>query len=186
MALVNLAAMIWRSSRCRDLGRACRSRDRDRGAAVRSTSAHCPERIEVLLDLRSHLQRFITLLGVMGAWPRWPRAHCGRLFSRPAAWRRVPPEYVLLQGAYFTGLLALVYIPTYTLFAVAGGDLVDSIYPVNTPDLDWGHLSRWRANRKSLEELLQLQSGAVHNFRASVAILSPVATSAVTVLMGAK
>ena len=30
-----------------------------------------------------------------------------------------PPEYVLLHGAYFTGLLALVYVPTYT--RLAGG-----------------------------------------------------------------
>jgi hypothetical protein len=97
-----------------------------------------------------------------------------------------PPEYVLLQGAYFTGLLALVYIPTYTLLAAAGADIVESVYPVTAPDLDWGDLSKWQSNRKSLEELLHLQAGAVHNFRASVSILAPVATSVMTVLLGAK
>lgn len=97
-----------------------------------------------------------------------------------------PSEYVLLQGAYFTGLLALVYIPTFTILATIGSDLLESAYPVTAPDLDWEKLSRWQANRKSLEELLQLRSGAVDNLRASVSILAPVATSVIAVLLGTK
>jgi hypothetical protein len=97
-----------------------------------------------------------------------------------------PPEYVLLQGAYFTGMLALVYIPTYTIFANIGGDLIEATYSVTDPGLDWDRLYRWQENRKSLEELLQLRSGAVSNLRASVSILAPVATSVISVLMGAK
>ena len=97
-----------------------------------------------------------------------------------------PSEFVLLQGAYFTGLLALVYLPTFTILAALGADLVESAYPVTAPNLDWDNLSRWQANRKSLEEILQLQSGAVDNLRASVSILAPVATSVITVLLGTK
>ena len=93
---------------------------------------------------------------------------------------------MLLQGAYFTALLALVYIPTYSMLAEVGSDLVESVYPLTGGDLDWEHLSRWQANRKSLEGLLQLQAGAVHNLRASVSILAPVATSVMAVLLGEK
>ena len=145
------------------------------------------EGMQVLLDLRGDLQWFITLLGAMVAL-----CHAGQ--GCPAAGvprdgrqsRGVPAEYVLLQGAYFTGLLALVYIPTFTILAAVGADLLESAYPITAPDLDWENLSRWQANRKSLEEFLQLRSGAVHNLRASVSILSPVATSVITVLLGTK
>ena len=58
--------------------------------------------------------------------------------------------------------------------------------PITAPDLDWENLSRLQANRKSLKEILQLGSGAVDNLRASVSILSPVATSVITVLLGTK
>jgi hypothetical protein len=37
-----------------------------------------------------------------------------------------------------------------------------------------------------LEELLQLQSGAVANLRASVSILAPAASSVIAVLLGTK
>jgi hypothetical protein len=188
MALVNLAAMIVALVAVAGIWdvRAALETAFEQKQSGRSVST-AQERIEVLLDLRSHLQRFITMLGAMIALATLAKGALRQaILATGGIAAQFPPEYVLLQGAYFTGLLALVYIPTYTLYATAGGDLVDSIYPVTAPDLDWEHLSRWRANRKSLEELLQLQSGAVHNFRASVAIMAPVATSVVTVLMGAK
>ena len=145
------------------------------------------ERIQVLLDLRAHLQRFITLLGAMVALATLAKGALRQAYlatgGNPAEF---PPEYVLLQGAYFTGLLALVYIPTFTILAAIGADLVESTYPVTAPDLDWDKLAGWQANRKSLEQLLQLHSGAVDNLRASVSILAPVATSVVSVLLGTK
>ena len=145
------------------------------------------EKIEVLLDLRAYLQRFITLLGAMVTLAALAKGALRQaILATGGNASEFPPEYVLLQGAYFTGLLALVYIPTYSILAAVGADLVDSVYPVTAPDLDWDNLSEWQANRKSLEELLQLRSGAIHNLRASVSILAPVATSVVSVLLGVK
>jgi hypothetical protein len=157
----------------------------------KGTGAHrvrsVQERIAVVIDLRAYLQRFITLLGAMVALATLAKGALRQAFlatgGHPAEF---PPEYVLLQGAYFTGLLALVYIPTHTMLAAVGSDLVDSIYSITASDLDWENLSRWQANRKSLEELLQLQTGAVHNLQASVSILAPVATSVMSVLLGTK
>jgi hypothetical protein len=144
------------------------------------------EGIRVLRELRDSLQRFITVLGAMVALSTLTRGALRQAFlatcARPTEF---PAGYVLLQGAYFTGLLALVYIPTFTVLAAIGADLLESAYPVREPDLDWGNLSQWQANRKSLEELLQLRSGAADNLRASVAILAPAATSVITVLLGA-
>ena len=158
------------------------------GKGVAERPVHSiPEGIKVLLDLRGYLQWFITLLGAMVTLATLAKGALRQAFlatgGNPSEF---PPEYVLLQGAYFTGLLALVYIPTFTVLAALGADLVEAAYPVTAPDLDWTNLSRWQANRKSLEEILQLRSGAVDNLRASVSILAPVATSVITVLLGTK
>jgi hypothetical protein len=143
--------------------------------------------IQVLLDLRGYLQWFITLLGAMVTLATLAKGALRQAFlatgGNPSEF---PTEYVLLQGAYFTGLLALVYIPTFTILANIGADLLETAYPITAADLDWENLSRWQANRKSLEEILQLRSGAVDNLRASVSILAPVATSVISVLLGTK
>jgi hypothetical protein len=150
------------------------------GRSVRSFQ----ETIKILLELRSSLQHFITVLGAIIVLATLAKGALRQAFlatgGNPSAF---PSEYVLLQGAYFTGLLALVYIPTYTSLAGIGADLLESAYPVTAPDLDWDHLYRWQQNRKSLEELLQLRSGAFANLRGSVSILAPVATSFVSVLL---
>jgi hypothetical protein len=145
------------------------------------------EGVDVLLDLRAYLQRFITLLGAMVALATLAKGALRQaILSTGGDAVSFPTDYVLLQGAYFTGLLALVYIPTYTILAAIGADLIDSAYPVTGSDLDWDNLSHWQTNRKSLEELLEVGSGAVHNLRASVSILAPAASSVIAVLLGTK
>jgi hypothetical protein len=153
------------------------------GRAVRSLE----ESISVLLDLRARLQQFIVLLGAMVTLAALAKGALRQAFlAQGGLASTFPPEYVLLQGAYFTGLLALVYIPSYTLLAAIGGDLIDAAYPIKGAHLEWDNLAHWQANRKSLEELLQLRSGAVDNLRASVSILAPAASSVIAVLLGTK
>ena len=61
-----------------------------------------------------------------------------------------------------------------------------SIFPVTSTDVELRNLASWQANRRSLEELLQLRAGALDNLRASVTILAPLASGAVSVLLGDK
>jgi hypothetical protein len=189
MALVNLTAMIVSLVAVTGIWyvrAALEARFAGKGLAERPVHS-VPEAIHELLDLRGYLQWFITVLGAMVTLATLAKGALRQAFlatgGNPSEF---PPEYVLLQGAYFTGLLALVYIPTYTILSAIGADLLETAYPVTAPELDWADLSRWQANRKSLEEILQLRSGAVHNLRASVSILAPVATSVITVLLGTK
>lgn len=189
MGLVNLIAMLVALIAVRgiwDVRAALEATFAGKGTGGRPVHS-VQEGISVLLDLRGDLERFITLLGVMVALATLAKGALRQAFlatgGHPAEF---PPEYVLLQGAYFTGLLALVYIPTFTVLAAIGADFLEAVYPITGTDLDWEHLARWQANRKSLEELLQLRSGAVDNLRASVSILAPAATSVITVLLGTK
>ena len=158
----------------------------ENGSAVRQ-AIPVQRQIEIVIDLRTHLQRYITVLGAMVALATLAKGALRQaILATGGNSSDFPAEYVLLQGAYFTALLALVYIPTYSILAEVGSDLVESIYPVTKGDLDWEQLSKWQGNRKSLEGLLQLEGGAVHNLTASVSILAPVATSVMSVLLGSK
>jgi hypothetical protein len=143
--------------------------------------------IETILVLRTFLQRFITLLGAMIAMSTLTKGAFRQAFlatgGNPAEF---PADFVLLQGAYFTGLLALVYTPTYIMLSGVGADLVETVYPVKAPELDFDNLSQWQANRKSLEELLQLRSVAADNLQAVISILAPVGTSVISVMLGTK
>jgi hypothetical protein len=145
------------------------------------------DRVRDHLSLRESLQRFITFLGEMISLATLAKGASRHAFvatgGLPA---KFPPEYVLLHGAYFTGLLALVYVPTYTRLMAAGGALLDSVFPVTAPDVELRNLAQWQLNRKSLEELLQLRSSAVDNLRASVIILAPLASSTISILLGDK
>ena len=137
----------------------------ENGSAVRQ-AIPVQKQIEIVIDLRTHLQRYITRAGAMVALATLAKGALRQaILATGGNSAEFPAEYVLLQGAYFTALLALVYIPTYSILAEVGSDLVETIYPVTTGDLDWDHLSRWQANRKSLEGLLQLEGGAVHNLQ---------------------
>jgi hypothetical protein len=144
-------------------------------------------RVKSYLSLREGLQRFITFLGAMislGTLAKGASRHA--YIAARGSPVDFPPEYVLLHGAYFTGLLALVYIPTYTRLVAVGGDILDSVFPLTAPDVELRRLAEWQSNRKSLEELLQLRSGALDNLRASVAILAPLASGTASVLLGDK
>jgi hypothetical protein len=189
MALVNLVAMITALIAVAGIWyvrAAVQATFAENGSAIRQ-AIPVQKQIEIVIDLRTHLQRYITVLGAMVALATLAKGALRQaILSTGGNSADFPAEYVLLQGAYFTALLALVYIPTYSILAEVGSDLVESIYPATTGDLDWEHLSRWQGNRKSLEGLLQLQGGAVHNLRASVSILAPVATSVMAVLLGTK
>jgi hypothetical protein len=145
------------------------------------------DRVKAYLALREALQRFITFLGTMVSLGTLAKGASRHAFvaaqGSPADF---PPEYVLLHGAYFTGLLALVYVPAYTRLVAAGGEILDSVFPVTAPDVELRRLAEWQSNRKSLEDLLQLRSGALDNLRASVTILAPLASGTISVLLGDK
>jgi hypothetical protein len=189
MGLVNVAAMITALVAVAGIWyvrAAVVATFAENGSAVRQ-SIPVQKQIEIVIDLRTHLQRYITVLGAMVALATLAKGALRQaILATGGKSADFPAEYVLLQGAYFTALLALVYIPTYSILAEVGSDLVETIYPITKGDLDWDHLSRWQGNRKGLEGLLQLEGGAVHNLRASVSILAPVATSVMSVLLGAK
>ena len=139
--------------------------------------------IQTFLRLREQLQFFLSVLGILvGGLTLATGALRNTLVATTPDLKGFPPELVLVYGAYFTALVALIYAPTYIALVATGRKLVDDLWPMPPPRSDaWDD---WYDRRKDLEELLQLQQGAVKNFQAGFAILAPLAGSIIAVLLG--
>jgi len=139
--------------------------------------------IQTFLRLREQLQFLLTVLGILvGGLTLATGALRNALVATTPDLKGFPPELVLVYGAYFTALVALIYAPTYIALVATGRKLVDDLWPMPPPKSDaWDD---WYDRRKDLEELLQLQQGAVKNFQAGFAILAPLAGSIIAVLLG--
>jgi hypothetical protein len=93
----------------------------------------------------------------------------------------IPPEVVLVYGAYFTVLVALVYAPTYVTLQTTGRNLQDSVLPMPSPaSQEW---ETWCKKRQGLEEVLRLEKGGTQSFQTSFAILAPLAGSIISILL---
>jgi len=91
------------------------------------------------------------------------------------------PVYVLAYGLFFTGLLAIAFAPTFVAMREAGTRLRDHAYPMVAPsDPSFREVNE---RRRALEELLQVNVSATATFKASVAILAPLAGSLVALLL---
>jgi predicted DNA-binding protein with PD1-like motif len=86
-----------------------------------------------------------------------------------------PYEHVLLYGLLFSGLLALLFIPTFLRLHVLGTTIVDALEPA--PALSEGDYLQAYRDRGELSKLLGLEVSSTTAFRAGVAILAPLGTS---------
>jgi hypothetical protein len=90
-------------------------------------------------------------------------------------------QYVLVYGLFFTGLLAISFLPSFFAMRSAGIRIREASLPLLPPtDKDFG--ARVDA-RKSLDEFLQIAVSATASFKTSVAILTPLATALVGLLL---
>jgi hypothetical protein len=90
-------------------------------------------------------------------------------------------EYVFEYGLFFTGLLAIAYAPSFLAMRRAGVRLRNKAYPMLAPG-DARFFDRLEARRR-LDEFLQTNLSANANFKAGVAILTPLAGSLVSLLL---
>jgi len=92
-----------------------------------------------------------------------------------------PIEYVLLYGVFFSLVLVAVYLPTYNQLQLSGRWLVEHYARLCDPD-DPG----WDGNvakRTQLISLLQLELSLTGSLQAGVAILAPLGTALLGLLL---
>jgi hypothetical protein len=90
-------------------------------------------------------------------------------------------EYVLEYGLFFTGLLAIAYAPSFLAMRRAGLRLRNKTYPMLAPGS--ANFFERLEERRRLDEFLQTNLSANANFKAGVAILTPLAGSVVSLLL---
>jgi hypothetical protein len=150
------------------------------------------EELNAYLALRAVLQRILAVLGaIIGA----AVLAAGGLRNAVVAYDAVlknngmnvhgpfPREYVLIYGAFFTVVLALIYAPVYLRLLEVGRAHVEAVCKAEEPKS-----ASWEASyekRKKLEEYLQLDVATSASFRAGVSILAPLASALVALLLGA-
>jgi len=128
--------------------------------------------IQQYLRFRDRLQWFISILGlVIGLATLSTGAARKGLIAWGVSAESYPLTIVLVYGAYYTVLLALVYIPTYSSLVEIGRDLLEVFFPISSPKSDdWTDMY---AKRMDLEEVLQLRTSVQHNLQSRVAVLAP-------------
>ena len=136
------------------------------------------------LRLREVLQRLLSIEGAILASAILASAAFRNAVAATGAdaARDFPIEYVLVYGAYFSAVLALIYAPTYLRLQALGATLRDQFVDLSDPaDARWSdRYAKW----KDLGELLRLETTVIESFRGGVAIVAPLGTSVVGALLG--
>jgi len=140
--------------------------------------------VATALRARSQILRFLSVAGaviglaVLGAGAL-------RKATVPAfvADSELPQEGILLYGAFFTGLLLLVYVPAHLALRGLGLRIRDRYFalsemPVPRSDSFKG----WLEKRAALENLLQLNITPSQQLQASLFILAPIISAIFTAL----
>jgi len=148
--------------------------------AARGTAAD----IARYVDLRSLLQRVLTIEGaILGAAVLAAGALRNAVIAHTHEQSAYPREYIFIVGAYFTLILALVYAPVYLKLLQVGRANLDTACPLVDPAS-----RKWLAayeKREKLGQYLQLEVTASASFRAGIAILAPLTSALVALLLGA-
>ena len=95
-----------------------------------------------------------------------------------------PQEWVLLYGAFFTGLLLLVYVPAHLALKRLALRIRDHYFRLSEmPDPDADSFKGWLDKRTTLETLLQLNVTPSQQLQASLFILAPLLSAILTSLV---
>jgi hypothetical protein len=140
------------------------------------------EHIQQYLRFRDQLQQFISILGtVIGLATLATGAARKGLIAWGASVEAYPLTIVLVYGAYYTVIVALVYIPTYSSLVEIGRGLLEAFFPKSSPKS--GNWTDMYAKRRDLEELLQLRTSVQHNLQSSVAVFAPLLSGILAALL---
>ena len=139
------------------------------------------ERVRAFLDQRAALLRSGSLLG---ATIGLATLASGALRNALIAADRdsFSATMVLAYGAFFTALLALVYVPAYQCMQSAGRRLLEAAAPEELPDSPT--YGTYKTTRAAFEDVLQVKVGPADSFRIATAVLAPLVSGVITVLVG--
>lgn len=156
-----------------------------RQASERATGRIGMDDVAAALEARSRILRFLSVAGgVIGLAVLAAGALRKATVPDFVANGDFPQEGILLYGAFFTGLLLLVYGPAHTALKRLGVRIRDYYFPLSempAPDADT--FKGWLDRRATLETLLQLNVTPGQQLQASLFILAPLLSAVLTALV---
>jgi len=156
-----------------------------RQASERATGRIGMDDVAAALEARSRILRFLSVAGgVIGLAVLAAGALREATVPDFVAEGDFPQEGILLYGAFFTGLLLLVYGPAHTALKRLGVRIRDHYFPLSempAPDADT--FKGWLDRRATLETLLQLNVTPGQQLQASLFILAPLLSAVLTALV---
>lgn len=139
------------------------------------------------LEAREELLRFLSVAGAM----------IGLAVLAAGALRKAtvptfvpesdfPQEAVLLYGAFFTGLLLLVYVPAHLAVKQLATAVRDGYFRLSEmPEPHADAFKPWIDKRGTLEDVLQLNVAPLQQLQASLFVLAPLLSGVITSLVPA-
>src|SRR5713101_1471819 len=135
------------------------------------------------LGLRDYAENFLLILGGMiGMATLSLGALRKAVLAVGYSVEAFPAVLVLAYGAYFTFLVALIYLPVFAALRETGFRFLNQSYPFQSVTA-----STWIeqcGKRQTLEKVLRLEGTAEQSLRSGLAILAPLVGGGVSVLLG--
>jgi hypothetical protein len=156
-----------------------------RQASERATGRIGEDDVAAALEARSQILRFLSVAGgVIGLAVLAAGALRKATVPDFVAKDDFPQEGILLYGAFFTGLLLLVYGPAHAALKRLGARIRDHYFPLaEMPPPDADSFKGWLDRRAALETLLQLNVTPGQQLQASLFILAPLLSAVITALV---
>jgi hypothetical protein len=150
---------------------------------VGGAARHGNVRAADLVAWRAILQSQLAALGAVIALSTLTTAafRTAILAAYPGHAHDFPVAGVLLFGAWFTGILALVYVPPSERLRRHAQALVDEAFPI--PDQFDGDWQQQLQRRRDLTSALRIDETSQNSIQNALIIGSPLITSALTLLI---
>jgi hypothetical protein len=133
------------------------------------------------LTLREDLQRFLRIAGAVIALAT---LSTGALRQAVVAKSQFPPEVVLEYGALLCVPLLMAYTPAYLRLRALGRDLIKRLPPM--PPMASEDWVKWDEHRRALSSFLQLELGVFEQLQASIFVLAPLLSAAISLAIPAR
>lgn len=138
--------------------------------------------VQSYLARRDELQQSLSILGgIIGLATLATGALRNAALAAGEDKKLYPSESVLVYGLYYTAMVALIYVPIYLSVAHAGEVIRDGLLPLK--DLNVDALADFQKKHEAVEQLLELHGGAAESLQSGLAILAPLGSSIVAVLL---
>lgn len=144
------------------------------------------EDVPAALQARSQILRFLSVAGAVIGLAVLAAGALRKATVPPGfiSDTEFPQEGILMYGAFFTGLLLLVYVPAHLALKRLGLQIRDQFFPLaQMPDPDSDSFKGWLDKRSTLEALLQLNVSPSQQLQASLFILAPLISAVITSLV---